>query len=149
MNMHNHKLRVLVLLFLQPKITEWWEFIYFQYLPQRSLLASHFQVIFHRKIPVNILEFFKLIQSRKSIPCTKFYKALAETIKVECLKQVIFNTGFPSCISNVIISIILQSQPGANEDWCFLGFHHPKIVRFLGNIWSRRIHKLGACIWIL
>lgn len=145
----HHKLRCLVLLFLQPKITEWWEFIYFQYLSQRSWLASHFQVIFHRKIPVNILEFFKIIQRRKLIPCTKFCKASAETIKVECLKQVTCNTGFPSCICNVIPSVIQQSQPEANEDWHCLGFHQLKIVRFLENIWSRRIHKLGACIWIL
>lgn len=31
----------------------------------------------------------------------------------------------------------------------FLGFHHVKIVRFLENIWSRRIHELEACIWVL
>lgn len=40
-----------------------------------------------------------------------------------------------------------------NEDWGFLCFHHHKTVRFLKNIWSRRIQNLelasGSCRRIL
>lgn len=64
----------------------------------------------------------------------KFCKASAETIKVEFLKQIMCNTGFPSCISNVSLNVIQQSQPEASEDWGFLCFHHLMIVRFLENI---------------
>lgn len=28
-----------------------------------------------------------------------------------------------------------------------LCFYHPKSVRFLGNIWSRRLENIGTCIW--
>lgn len=83
----------------------------------------------------------------------KIFKASAETIQVECLKQVTCNTGFPFCSSNVILSIIQQSQPEANEAWWFLGFHHLKIVRFLKTFGQgpsiNLEHASGSCRRIL
>lgn len=92
-------------------------FVCLQCLPQRTLLASHFQVILVSALKL----FFKLIET-KTIRGTSFFKAnlqLKHTL-MGVPKPLMCNTGFLSFISNVSLNFIQKTHPEGNEDFYFI-----------------------------